>query len=272
MFSYIFQRIKWIWYFVITDFKVTYRFKTRILAKFFDPFVPLILFLLIYSAVFNVGNVDSLGFITKNNFGLYVLGGFLSFAFMVTPWGRTTMLFDKYYQTLEGLMLAPMSRFYLLASKGVRSCIEAIIGITPLLIVFILTHPDLEISWTLILGIIMTILGFIIILSIDFIITGLEITNEGLAEIFRLYGKNALLFFGCVYYPIEAFPSELWIFIYINPVFHIVDIIRMGLMGTTTFLPLPISVGYVLFLSVLLPFLAVKTFNYIFSRYSIQGY
>jgi len=257
--------------FFLKDFKNQYRFKITLASNVLNPFLQVIGLILAYSAVFLVGKVESVGYVNQANYVLYLITGFCSYSFARTTWGQTSLLVEKWYLTLDGVLLCPVSRFYIFLGKAVSGAISAALGAAPYSVLIILLHPKVYSFTHLLLGLVSMGCLFSIFISLDFLTSAVELHQEGVAKLVRSYAPRAVLLLGCVYYPISLLPSFLRYLVLLNPVYHSVEIFRSAFIRSEP-VCLGYSMCYLLGLSVLLPFVSVKVFVWTFRRYGVRGY
>lgn len=268
----IISKIRTVKAYAVKDLKNTFRFKLAIFNFILAPFLTMFSFLITYSAVFFGAKTDDLGFVQKENYVIYLLTGFLVYSCFRLAWGRTNLIGEKVMQTLDGMLLAPSSRLYILMGKAVQSFVEIFIVVFAFVVMVFLLQPP-TIYWkNLIIGSVAVIFVFIIFLSLDFIVTAIGLAQEGIASFITTYVPKGFLLVGCVYYPVDIIPKFARPLVYLNPLYHGVDLFRSGFMQADLRFGLEIPFLYLLILAVVLPIISVFVFEYVLKRWGIRGY
>ena len=257
--------------FAIKDFKNQFRFKVSLLNHLLDPVLAVTAFFVTYTAVFFGGNIEDLGYVQKSNYVIYLLTGFLAYSAFRMAWKRTTLSGEKYMLTLEGILLSPGGRWYYLFGRALIALIDVVIILVLFGSTIWLLHPQVNIP-NLIYGSISLVLLYVIFISLDFIVSGIEIAEEGIAGFIRTYAPKAFLLIGCVYFPIDILPSFLRPIVYINPLYHAVNLFRSAFMQADLSFGMNNSLIYLIVLACILPPLAIRVFSWIFKKWGIRGY
>ncbi|MBU0579692.1 MAG: ABC transporter permease [Candidatus Margulisbacteria bacterium] len=265
------NRPKVAWAYIVKDFRNLFRFKLTLLNFVFSPLLTMVSFLLVYASVFTVGGVDDLGYVQQENYLIYLLTGFVAYSCFQVSWQKSNLSGEKIMQTLEGILLTPRNRLYIMIGKASRSLFEVMIIVLVFSVLMYLLEPSIDWSRLLIgsLG-----LGFIfvIFMNIDFIISAIGMSEEGFQAILTTYIPRGFLLISCVYYPIATLPEWLHWLVFINPVWYGVNIFRSAFMAAD--LPYGIfgPMVYLAVLAIILPFIAARVFEYVLRKYGIKGY
>lgn len=257
--------------FAIKDFKNQYRFKMSLLNHLLDPVLAVASFFVAYTAVFFAGKVEDLGYVQKYNYVIYLLTGFLAYSAFRMAWNRTNLSGEKYMLTLEGVLLSPGGRWYYLFGRALIALIDVVIIFVLFGSAIFFLHPQVNI-YNLIYGSISLVLLYVIFISLDFIVSGIEIAEEGLADFIRTYAPKTFLLIGCVYFPIDILPGFLKPLVYLNPLYHATNLFRSAFMQADLSFGMNNSLIYLIVLACILPFIAVRVFNWIFKKWGIRGY
>lgn len=265
-----FQKI--LWAFVIKDLRNRFRFRVAVLSGFFHPVLTMISFLVVYASVFMASDTNSLGFVDRSNYVAYLLTGFLAYSIFSLCWGRTSLGGDKVMLTLEGMLIAPVSRYFILMGKAVQAAMEIMVTIAIFIIMILMIHPVVNLG-PLVVGGLALFLLFVILISFDFLVSALEVAHEGWAEIIRTYMPRALLILGAVYFPSTVIPNILKPLVYINPLFQATNLFRLAF-NVPAELPWGqvVPFVYMLVLAIALPIVAVSILELIMKRWGIKGY
>lgn len=260
-----------IWAFIVKDIKQTFRFKMIALNYIFAPLLTMISFLMVYSGIFLNSNVKDLGYVNQSNYILYLLTGFLAYSCMQVTWGKTTLSMEKYMLTLEGMLVAPRNRLYIMIGKASVAFVEVMISALVFSVLIALLHPT--INWINLLGGSASLIFiFICFLCLDFIVSAIGLSEEGLASFLVNYGPKIFLVLGAVYFPIEVFPLKLRFLVELNPLYVSVNLFRSAFMNSHLpygFIP---SLIYLTLLAFLMPFVTSWFFDYVFKKRGIKGY
>ncbi|MBU1118967.1 ABC transporter permease [Patescibacteria group bacterium] len=264
-------RLRVLWGFCVKELQELFRFKLEILKFAFAPLLTMMSFFMVYSAIFLSSDTTDLGYVQKSNYVLYLLTGFLAYSCFHVTWGKTNLRYEKIMLTLEGMLLSPRSRLYMMMGKGIKALLEISIIILIFTVLLFLMRP--EVNWTMLgYGIIALVLVFIIFISFDFIVSAIGLSEEGLSGILVNYLPRAFLILSAVYFSIEAIPEYLRFLVYINPVYIAVNIFRSAFMDADIHFGLLGSLLYLLLLSITVPYFAAKIFDFILKKWGIRGY
>ncbi len=178
------------------------------------------------------------------------------------------LLYEKFWQTIEAFLVAPVSRFHLLLGLGLVEFIRISFAMVLFLGLCFATKP---VSWPVLLIVPVILFGLLMgSLGVGLIRGTFALTNENILPFFNIlyWGWG---FFSCFYYPIEILPDFLKIFALINPVYHGLTLIRH------LWLDYPIdsvwmSAIWVTAYATIMPVAGVAFFNQLWKRWGIQGY
>jgi len=251
------------------------RFKLSLFTRYFAPFVQILMPLIIFNVIFIIREDYQFGYWTGLNFIL-----FLFIAFCVQFLRKIVIDFqllfnrEKYWKTLQALMVAPVNRYVLLFGILIS---ELILVSIPFIFFFIIAYILFPIN---IFYLFLVLLGFfslaIIFGSIGLIMGILIITKEGIYSVFNL-GLTLLFWLSCISYPLQIFPEIIQSIILLNPIYYFIDIIRIfWLMGfdynlAITFLT-PTHIIVVIGGTIILPIFSVYLFNTFYNKFGISGY
>ncbi len=181
---------------------------------------------------------------------------------------------EKWWQTLEITLLAPINKLSFITGIGLAELVESLP--TAVLFVglayFFIPIPILELVKVLIV----LLLVLLISLSLGLAVGSTSLAKEDLGPIFS-YFRLIIVFFSAFYYPIEVLKTDqlgplgaaLPVIATFNPLYQANFIIRSIWFDGIT----PISsVIYVLFFAIISPIAAVYIFNKVWGALGIQGY
>ena len=181
---------------------------------------------------------------------------------------------EKYWQTMEIILLAPINRLSIITGVGLAD----LISVVPSLIMFLgLAYFFYPIQLTLFFVILIVLLMlFLLCLSIGLITGCATLFNENYGPLFD-YARIALVLFSCFYYPREVLRIEQLGFIgeilptiaWFNPIYQANHAIRS--IWFEGIVPLD-SMLYLTFFAVVSPLAAVYIFKKLWKILGIQGY
>jgi len=251
------------------------RFKLFILTRYFAPFIQILMPLIIFNVIFTIREDYLFGYWTGLNFIL-----FLFIAFCVQFLRKIVLNFshlfnqEKYWKTLQALMVAPINRYVLLFGFLIA---EMILISIPFIIFFIIAYILFPINIFYLSLVILSFLSISILFGCLGLILGiLIITKEGIYSVINL-GLTLLFWLSCLSYPLQIFPEIVQPIILLNPIYYFIDIIRIfWLMGidynlAITFLT-PIHIIVVVGGTIILPIFSVYFFNTFYDKFGISGY
>ena len=251
------------------------RFKLSIFTRYFSPFIQILMPLIIFNVIFTIREDYEFGYWTGLNFVLFLL-----IAFCVQFLRRIVLNFshlfnqEKYWKTLQALMVAPVNRYVLLFGFLIA---EILLISIPFIFFFIIAYILFPINIFYLFLVILSFLAISILFGCLGLILGiLIITKEGIYSVFSL-GLTLLFWLSCISYPLQVFPEIVQPIILLNPLYYFIDIIRIfWLMGidynlAITFLT-PIHIIIVVGGTIILPIFSVYFFNTFYDKFGISGY
>lgn len=264
------NKIKTIKAYVVKDLKLSFRFRMSLVNKFFAPILTMLSFMVTYSAIFFSTSTDDLGFVDRGNYVIYLLTGFLAYSVFRLAWGITSLRSEVGSYTLFGIMLAPGSRAYILAGKAVRALVEILISVGGFGAMLLFLRPN--IYWSnLMVGIVAVAALFIIFICLDFIVTAIDLVNPGLAGVITSYVPKGFLLIGCAYFPVDVIPEIFRPLVYINPLYHAVNLFRSGFMTADLRFGMVTPLIYLLVLAAIMPIISIYIFELVFKKWHVRG-
>jgi len=249
------------------------RFKIPFIAgSFVEPFVKIAPFVLIYFGFF-ISGAKSIGDVTEENFIIFLILGMLSDVFFTHSYDSLYPKFmrEKFWNTIEATLVAPLSKFSLLMGNAVSILV---LLVPNLLIFFGIAYIFAPAPFQAILiAIIMLLCILSISIGIGLIHGTSALFNENYSPIFS-YAKIGLVFISCFYYPITVFdqsPALALIkpIVLMNPIYHANNAIRAAwLFGEIRTFSILYAIGFAL----MTPIIAVFIFNKLWKKLNIQGY
>lgn len=264
------NKIKTIQAYVVKDIKLTFRFRMSLVNKFFAPILTMLSFMVTYSAIFFGAGTEDLGFVDSSNYVVYLLTGFLAYSVFRLAWGITSLRGEVSSLTLYGMLMAPGSRVYILAGKAVRALAEIFISAGGFAAMIIFLNPAID-AKNLIIGLGAIVLLFIIFISLDFMVTAIDLVNPGIAGVITSYVPKGFLLIGCVYFPVDVIPEIFRPLVYVNPLYHAVNLFRSGFMAADLQFGVMMPMIYLLILALIMPIMSLYIFNLVFKKWNIRG-
>ncbi|MFH1225416.1 MAG: ABC transporter permease [Candidatus Diapherotrites archaeon] len=255
------------------------RFKFAFFAdSMISPLMRIMPFLLVYWGFFLLGQgTAAIGNeVTSQNFVVFLVLGMLADVFFFSGWSTFLQKFtaEKYWQTVDATLLAPINRLSLIFGVGLAEAISLFPSTLMFLALCFFLMPISFVNLALVLFALLLL--FTVSLSIGLIVGCAGLFNENFVPLFG-YMRIVVVFFSCFYYPLEvlrvpqfgAIGGILPTIAYFNPIYQGVNVIRsIWLHGIVPFEPLM----YLLFFAVVAPLAAVYLFRRLFRVMSVQGY
>lgn len=201
------------------ELKLDLRFKLNYLMNSFVlPFRLLFLFFFIYSGFFYFGASQIAG-ITKQNYIEFLVLGSIINVFFEDSFNkiRSRLYGEKFWQTIQGLLIAPINKLKYLIGFGSTAVLELLIIYLPIFIMLYIYKP-IKIYYFLLI-----ILTFIIlymgVMGMGLINSALALSKENLQFVVRFF-ILVWIPLSCFYYPIESLPKIIHPLVIINPIYH----------------------------------------------------
>ncbi|MHA1378155.1 MAG: ABC transporter permease [Candidatus Helarchaeota archaeon] len=283
------------------ELKLDLRYRFRFVYNiFFKPFLALIPFIILYSGIFsgnssifssilNIYLADKAGetviyyyllyqFIQQNffssfnqiNYLTWLLIGNIVHTFTKNGFDAFVGRFqlEKYWNTIQGTLLAPLNRYLMLASYVIMILIQSFLFFVMMMTICFIIYPI-----NLIHVIMVFLISFLMIIAsggIGLIKGAVSLSNESYRFIFE-FSQFFIIFFSCYSVPFEYFPNFLQPLILINPFYHGIKLARNVYYGILT-PELTFSVMYIFFFSIVTAMIGVYLFNKILKKYGVHGY
>lgn len=253
------------------NFTMTLRYKVSLIMGYITPIIQLIFPIIIMSKLFSLQ--ENFGPWTNENYLIYLFIGYnILLLYGIVSKISGSLSVEKYWATLQALMIAPFNRLNLFFGYIVSHLIQICVPFTVFLILCYIFFPISFVTMIIIIGMILSIL--LIFAGISLIIGIFTISNENIARILTFI-LSFILSFSCISYPYEIFPPFIQFLVNFNPLYYIIDIIRLVWIEDNIYLTLITHpIHFIIFISfgILLPIAGIMMFNYIFKKYGIVGY
>lgn len=252
------------------DLKGTLRYKFPLIISYINPFIQLIIPLILMNLIFSFQG--SYGPWNAQNYVIYLFIGYIIMLNMsITNLGGRFKT-EKYWRTLQALMVAPFHRYNLLIAMIVTHIIVVSIPFIGLIIIIYILYPISIFTFLFILILFVAVL--LIFAGIGFFIGVFAISKEGFNTWLSTMLKYVFLF-ACITFPYQIFPNYIQVFVNFNPIYYIVDIIRLSWLEDNivyTVVTHPYHMIILICLLISFPYIGLSMFNYIFKKYGIEGY
>lgn len=251
------------------------RFKLVLFTSFLNPFIRILMPLIIFGAIFSISEGFSFGYWTGENYVLFLLIAFcVQFLRRIVENFRQLFFREKFWKTLQALMVAPINRYVLLFGILISEMILISIPFIFFLIFALILFPISILNLLIVLVLFFCLSIFFG--SLGLIVAVLVVTKEGIYRIFKL-GLTFLFWLSCISYPLQLFPEIIQNVILLNPLYYFIDLIRLvWIMGIDYNLAIsflsPLHIFIVAIFTVLLPILSVALFNIFYKKFGITGY
>jgi len=253
------------------NYKISIRYKFSLVFSYVSPLISFIFPFIIMGSLFSFQ--ENYGPWNAENYVIYIFIGYnILLLERIMHNLSSQFLSEKYWLTLQAIMIAPFNRFNLLLGYVLSHIIEIIF---PFSIFIILCYIFFPISLLTII-MILFLMGCLLLSfsGLGFIIAVYNISNENIAQIVN-FCLSMFLLFSCLSYPYEIFPSYIQFFVNKNPIYYLIDIVRLTWLENDIFFTLtnhPIHFLILIIFLFLLPTSGIYIFNYIFKKYGITGY
>jgi len=251
------------------------RFKLVLFTSFLNPFIQILMPLIIFGAIFSISENYTFGYWAGENYLLFLLIAFcVQFLRRIVENFRQLFFREKFWKTLQALMVAPINRYVLLFGILISEMILISIPFIIFLIIALIIFPISILNLLIVLVLFFCLSIFFG--SLGLIVGVLVVTKEGLYRIFKL-GLSFLYWLSCVSYPLQIFPEIIQNIILLNPLYYFIDLIRLiWMMGIDYNLAIsflsPLHIFIVAIFTILLPILSVALFNVFYKKFGITGY
>ncbi len=254
------------------ELKLALRFKVPfIINSLVSPLVRAVPFLIVYYGFFLEGSAG-FGGVTEANFIVFIMLGIVTSSFFHSGYSTFSRIFlqEKFWHTIEALLLAPISKFSLIGGEAISTLVSLIPTLLLFMAISFIVIPAS--AFAIVLTLLLMAFVLVISLSIGLIVGTPMLFDENFSPL-SAYMTLFIVFVSCFYYPIQVFENPLVYFIkpivLLNPIYHAVLAARSvwieGIILWDSF-------AYVLIASLVFPLIAVYLFNLIWKHLNIQGY
>jgi len=247
------------------------RYKFDIVVMYLTYFISILMPIIVFGKLFQL-DADVVPWNSSNYIIFVFLGYNILLMSRMIKEVPSQLRMEKFWKTLPALMLAPFNRFYLLFGYHFS---ELILILPPFFVFLIVSYFFFPISLLTVLIICFMFFAIsIIFTSIGFIIGAFAISNENIWAILGFF-VNMVVWASCITYPYELFPHQIQFFINLNPIYFIIDILRLTWIENNFLLTIQLHPEHfiIFFISLaIFPLIGVITFNYVYKKLGISGY
>ncbi|MFX1500549.1 MAG: ABC transporter permease [Promethearchaeota archaeon] len=249
-----------------------FRFKYGVVMGWFVPLITFLMPIIILNKFFEFENYD-FGPWTPQNYLIFIFIGYnIMIMKNMIDYIPRYLLQEKYWKTLPALITAPFNRFYLLFGFIISEFLSILIPFMTFFIVMLIFIP---VSIETLIFIVLMFIGVGIVFSGTGLFLGaFAISNENYLHIFG-FASKLILWFSCITYPFELFPGWVKNVIRINPIYYLIDIIRLTWIENNIILTISSHIMhffiFIIFL-IIFPIICVYFFNIIYKKLGISGY
>jgi len=266
------QRFEIIWAITRKDLKIAFRYPKNFVAiRLIEPLRIFILLGLVYQSFFVFTENLSIGHWSRGNYvPTLLLGAIFYSGFSYAYYRfRTSFLNEKYWRTIQIFLTTPVSKLSFLMGTSIAMVIELLIPISFYLAVLHLLYHIPFFSLLSILAVfylmLFGLLGFSLMQG------AFVISNENYLFIFDYIFAGWTLA-SCFYYSVGAIPAVFRFVAFLNPIYHAVEASRAAVFHHLSYHQIVISVGYLLFFSIVAPFVGALFFRKVVRELGVRGF
>ncbi|MFX1496231.1 MAG: ABC transporter permease [Promethearchaeota archaeon] len=247
------------------------RFKYRTLLNYLAPIITILMPIIILGRFFE-NNINFSPW-TSQNYVIFIFIGYniLLMRGMIT-YIPMHMQREQYWKTLPALIIAPFNRYYLLFGYFLSEVALLSIPFLAFLIVLYIIWP---ISILTLLSVLLLFMGVAIVFAAIGLVLGvITVANENISSIITFL-LNFIIWASCITYPFQLFPGIVQDFISFNPLYYLINFIRLTWLEDNIFHTVTLHFGHFIIISssiILAPILAVTMFNIIYKKLGTSGY
>jgi len=231
--------------------------KSRIIAALFTP-LSFLVFLgpgLISGFQFREGGDIDITFFAPGLIGMSVL--------FASLFGGVSIIWDREVGILKGILIAPVSRFFVALGKAVGGVTIAMIQGILIMIIFIFIAIFIGVNYVSFIGVLACI-AVMFLSGIGFMGFAIALASkieslEGFQMVMSFLAMPLVLLSGA-FFPISDLPVWLKGLVYINPLTYGVEALRWCLSGSST-IPISLSITVITLFAVIMLGVAGKLFG-----------
>ncbi|NVM54128.1 MAG: ABC transporter permease [Candidatus Helarchaeota archaeon] len=253
------------------EFKLRTRYKWNFISNvIIMPLLHAVPLVILYWGLIFQAEAGNLG-LSKDDFLTWVLLGSVIYSTFVLGFRvfRARFIEEKYWMTIYGTLIAPVSKYYLLFGVVIELAVEGIIMALPFMMISYIVMP------TSLLYILFTYLIIIITLiaaaGISLVNGTFYLVNENLAIIFDFL-LYFLVFLSTYSIPYSIYPDILLLVVNLNPLYHFINLSREVWFGGFYSIDLLWSFLYILGFCVVCVIVGIYFFTKTTRRFGVRGY
>lgn len=247
------------------------RYKFSLFQYSVFPIIYLITPLIIINFVFT--NIGNLGYWNQQNYILFLFLGYEVNVMRTFANDLPNNLYlEKFWKTFAAMMVSPINRFSILFGKFLAKIILVSAQVAFFLILCAIIYPCDPI--TFLIEVILLLVFAIIFISIGLFIGAFAISKENIWRLLE-FCMFFIILFSALNYPLQLFPDFIQTFIRLNPLYYCIDFLRLVWIENDPIFSLcthPMHVCVMIVTFILVPFIAVLTFDKVFKKFGIEGY
>ena len=252
------------------EVKLGLRFKYNfVFETLLSPLRLFVLFVIVYTGFFSSG-ASNVGNVEKENYLLFLLLGASVYSFFSLGFSLFYVKFynEKYWKTIQALLIAPIDRIDLIMGVGLSEIVKLSLTMPFFFgMAFILSPTHLSSFIVVLVTILLLFLG---VLSFSLIQGAFTLSNENFLFLFTyIFWIWGIL--SCFYYPIEALPDIVKPLVRVNPIYHGLVIVR-GVWVDGYVSNFFVHFLFVLAFAILTPAVSIPIFNKVIKKYGATGY
>ena len=265
------RQVKRVIAFANRELKLKSRYKWSFISRvIFVPLLHAIPLIILYWGLTVLSGADIPG-VNANNYLTWVLIGSVFYSTFLLGYHVFRVRFweEKYWMTIYGTLIAPVSKYYLLFGVVIELAIEGILMSIPFMVMSYLVMP------INILNLLFIYLIFLVTLiaaaSISLVNGTFYLINENLATLFE-YMLFFFVFLSTYAIPYHIYPEFLHFFINLNPLYHFINIARdVWLVGFYS-IEILLSFLYIIAFCVVCVVVGIYFFTKTTRRFGVRGY
>lgn len=254
------------------NIKLTLRYKLTLVFSFIVPIISILMPIIILNSFFNLDENINFGPWNKENFYIFQITAYnITLLTKIVVEIPNHLRLEKFWQTLPGLIIAPFNRINLLLGIFLGHLVVISIPFVMFIIIGFIFFP---ISfYTLMFILFIYMLLALVFSGIGLLIGIFAISNENIWRLLS-FGFIIILWFTCITYPFEMFPGIVKDFIRLNPLYYLIDFLRIAWLNDNVILTIslyPINFILIICLALFIPYLGVIIFNKVYRKFGIVG-
>lgn len=265
------KNLKQIYALAEKNVKLQLRFKFGLIIFIVSPMISILMPLIVFGQFLEYNT--QFGIWNSSNFLVYSLIAYNIYLLRINiDHFPNRFVEEKYWQTFQAIMVAPFNRFNMLFGIFLTNIILISIPFAFFIILCWIYYP---ISFLTILFVLAVYFLISLIFSgIGLILGVFALSNENMWKL-TSFILSIIIWLSCITYPFEIFPDLLQNVINLNPLYYILDFLRMSWIENNVIVSISqhsFSFSILIISSILMPCLGVYIFNLVYKKFGIVGY